>query len=281
MVLFPNSKVNLGLRVAGKRPDGYHDLETIFFPLPLRDALEVTTCPVRKEPTAAFDLTVTGTNIPGELATNLCRKAWDLLKNDYPDIPPVRMHLHKTIPMGAGLGGGSSDGAFALQALNNELKLDLSTGNLLQYALQLGSDCPFFIVNKPCYATGRGEVMEEIALDLSDYYFVVANPGIHINTGEAFEALGAFSSLEKPMTEIIKQPLSTWRESLVNVFEKPVFEKHPEIAAVKRMFYDVGAEYASMTGTGSSVYAIFHKSKKTGNLRTSPNLRLFILNQEH
>lgn len=183
--------------------------------------------------------------------------------------------------MGAGLGGGSSDGAFTLLALNEELNLGIHQNKLAEYALQLGSDCPFFIFNKPCYATGRGEVMEPLALDLSEFYFVVINPGIHLDTGEAFSGLKTFSSAKHPLTEIVQQPIHTWKENLVNDFETPVFAKHPEIAAIKQTLYDAGADYASMTGTGSSVYGIFHKSKKAGNLETSGNFRVFILNQEH
>ncbi len=266
--------------MAAKRPDGYHDLKTIFYPVPLRDALEITTYR-RKKDSSTFDLTVTGTEIPGEPSSNLCYKAWELIKSDYPDIPPIKLHLHKAIPMGAGLGGGSSDGAFTLLALNEELKLGIPQNKLAEYALQLGSDCPFFILNKPCYATGRGELMEALALDLSEFYFVVINPGIHVNTAEAFTALEKFSSAKQPLKEVVQQPVHTWKEHLVNDFEKPVFKKHPEIAAIKQTLYEGGAEYASMTGTGSSVYGIFHKSKIAGNLKTSPNFRVFILNQEH
>lgn len=281
MVLFPNSKINLGLRVTGKRPDGYHDLETIFYPLPLRDALEVTTCPVVKESTSPFDLTITGSSIPGDPATNLCRKAWELLKNRFPSMPPVRMHLHKTIPTGGGLGGGSSDGAFTLQLLNEELKLNLTTETLLDYALSLGSDCPFFIHNRPCYATGRGEKMEDIIVDLSGYYFVVIHPGIHVDTGDTFKSLdnvGAASG-EPSLKNIISQPVSNWKNTLINEFEEPVFKKHPGIKNIKQQLYDAGAEYAAMTGTGSSVFGIFHNSKKTGNLKTSDNFKVYTLNQ--
>lgn len=266
--------------MAAKRPDGYHDLETIFYPIPLRDALEITTHRGKKD-SAPFDLTVTGTDIPGDPASNLCRKAWELIKTDYPDVPAVKMHLHKAIPMGAGLGGGSSDGAFALIALNKELQLGISESKLAEYALQLGSDCPFFILNKPCYAIGRGEIMEPLTLDLGAFYFVVVNPGIHLDTGEAFRALQGFAKGGPSLKELVSQPVQTWKDNLVNDFEKGVFAKHPEIEEIKQMLYEAGAEYASMTGTGSSVYGIFPKSKKAENLKTSANFSVFILNQEH
>jgi 4-diphosphocytidyl-2-C-methyl-D-erythritol kinase len=282
LVLFPNCKINLGLRVADKRADAYHNLHTIFFPLPLRDAAEITVCSTRKEHLNDFELTISGETIPGDLSNNLCARAYHLLKAEHPKMPAVRMHLLKAIPIGAGLGGGSSDGAFTLMLLNEVLKLNLSTEKLLHYALQLGSDCPFFIINKPVYATGRGEIMEEINVDLGDYYFVLINPGIHINTAEAFEGLTQRSANESPyLPDVVKNPVHTWKEHLVNDFETTVFKKHPPIAQLKTLLYDAGAEYASMTGTGSTVYGIFHKSKKTGNLKTAKNHRVYILNKSH
>lgn len=280
MVLFPNSKINLGLRVTGKRADGYHDIETIFYPIPLRDALELTTGHTGKTP-SAFDLTITGTAIPGDVSANLCKKAWDLIKEDFPEIPPVRMHLHKAIPMGAGLGGGSSDGAAALQLLNEELKLDIGTEQLLRYALKLGSDCPFFILNRPSYATGRGEEMETVNADLSGYYFVIVEPGIHVNTGETFRALEKFSlpGESEALKEIISRPVQEWKDRLKNDFEEPVFEKHPHLKEIRQQLYRAGAVYAAMTGTGSCIYGIFRNSKKTGNLKLSDTYRVHTLKQ--
>jgi 4-diphosphocytidyl-2-C-methyl-D-erythritol kinase len=280
LVLFPNCKINVGLRVTGKRPDGYHDLETIFYPIPLKDAAEIITCPAKKDH-KAFELTVTGAEIPGDISTNLCRKAWELIKKDFPEIPPVRMHLHKAIPVGGGLGGGSSDGAFTLILLNEELKLNLTTEKLLAYALKLGSDCPFFILNKPCYATGRGEIMEEVNINLADYHFVVVNPGIHISTAEAFSGITISGDEKHSLKKVIAEPLKSWKKSLVNAFEEPVFLKHPELEAIKEKLYGCGAEYASMTGTGSCIYGIFHNSKKTANLLAGEKFRVHILNQSH
>lgn len=281
MVLFPNCKINLGLRVTGKRPDGYHDLETIFFPVPLRDAAEIITFPSRKEHIEPFELTVTGIAVPGEPSSNLCTKAWQLIKNDFPEIPSVRMHLHKSIPIGGGLGGGSSDGAFTLMLLNEELKLGLNTKKLMDYALKLGSDCPFFILNKPCFATGRGEIMEEINVDLAGYYFVVINPGIHISTAEAFSTLTEFGHSSGSLKNIIAAPINTWKENLVNDFEEPLFKKHPLLKEIRDQLYEAGATYASMTGTGSSVYGIFFNSKKTGNLPAGEKIKVYILKPSH
>ena len=280
MVLFPNCKINLGLHVAGKRADGYHDLETVFYPVPLKDAAEITTTAPRKDH-PEFDLTLTGTQIPGELSNNLCTKAWQLIKNDFPDIPAVRMHLHKAIPIGGGLGGGSSDGAFTLILLNEELKLNLSTEKLLAYALKLGSDCPFFILNKPCYATGRGEDMEEINVPLNGYHFVIIDPAIHISTAEAFRDIAISKNQLPSIREIVTQSPDTWEGNLVNQFEEPVFKKHPQLRAIKQKLYDSGATYASMTGTGSCIYGIFHNSKKTANLLAGEKYRIYTLTHSH
>lgn len=290
MVFFPNCKVNIGLHVKGKRPDGYHNLETVFYPVPLRDAAEVTPYTVRTEH-APFELNMSGEPVPGEVSTNLCTRAWQLIKADYPDIPPVRMHLHKRIPTGAGLGGGSADGAFMLLLLNEVCKLNIGSDKLRSYALQLGSDCPFFIVNKPCYAAGRGEIIEPISLDLSDYYFVIVYPGIHIHTGDVFKQLGDMRRSTAGATEnetqantlkdVVMEPVSTWKNVVVNDFELPVFERHPEIKHIKEQLYFAGAEYASMTGTGSSVFGIFHNSKKAGNLVLPNHYKVFNLKQSN
>jgi 4-diphosphocytidyl-2-C-methyl-D-erythritol kinase len=254
LILFPNCKINLGLHILRKREDGYHDLQTVFYPVSLQDALEVV-----RHPSPSTDIEYSGSGLPvqGNLSDNICIKAYQCLKLDFPDLPPVKMHLHKTIPMGAGLGGGSADGAFALLLLNKKFNLGLSEEQLLQYALQLGSDCPFFIRNKPCFATGRGEKMEDLALDLSAYKFVLVNPGIHVPTGWAFSQLvPADRSTLKP---IVLTPIETWKHTLTNDFEGPVSQKYPEIAAIKTALYKAGAEYASMTGSGSTVYGIFPK----------------------
>lgn len=254
MVVFPNSKINLGLRIVSKRDDGYHDLDTVFYPLPICDALEVIANGDQHN-----NFTISGLSI--EAATdNLCLRAFQLLKKDFPDLPPVNMHLHKAIPVGAGLGGGSADAAFSLTLLNDKFQLGLTTDQLLQYALKLGSDCPFFIINKPCHATGRGELMQPVDMDLSSYKFVLINPGIHISTGKAFA--GAAPAIPVRSTrEIISQPVHTWKDQLKNDFEKTIFPAFPEIEKIKNSLYEHGALYASMSGTGSSVYGIFDRNR--------------------
>jgi 4-diphosphocytidyl-2-C-methyl-D-erythritol kinase len=256
MVIFPNSKINLGLNVVEKRSDGYHDIETVFFPVHLRDALEV----IKKE---KLEFSTSGFSIEGEPDKNLCIKAYDLLKKDFSQLPAVQMHLHKAIPMGAGVGGGSADGAFTLKLLNKKFELNLSEKQLINYSLQLGSDCPFFILNKPCFASGRGEILEQIELDLFEFKIVIVHPTIHISTAWAFSQLAG--RLQRPdnykrIKEVIQQPISTWKTELVNDFEKPVFEKFPEIKNIKDKLYDAGANYASMSGSGSAVYGIFKKN---------------------
>ena len=251
MVIFPNSKINLGLNVVGKRSDGYHDIETVFFPIQLKDSLEV----IDKE---KFEFSTSGFSVEGAPEKNLCIKAYDLLKKDFPQLPSVQMHLHKAIPMGAGLGGGSADGAFTLKLLNRKFELSLSKKQLIHYSLQLGSDCPFFILNKPCFATGRGEILEQTELDLSEYKFLIIHPPIHISTALAFSTIKPLKP-GKSIKQIIRQSIATWKTELINDFEKSVFEKYPKIKNIKENLYKAGAIYASMSGSGSAVYGIFKK----------------------
>lgn len=255
MIVFPNCKINLGLHILRKRNDGFHDLETVFYPIPLQDALEVIHHPA---PLTDLEFSGSGLKVQGNLSDNICVKAYQLLRLNFPQLPPIKMHLHKIIPMGAGLGGGSADGAFALLLLNQKFHLGLSEEELIRYALQLGSDCPFFIKNAPCYATGRGEVMEELPLDLSAYTFAIVNPGIHINTGWAFSQINPSAERES-LKNSISLPIEAWRETLTNDFEAPVVQKYPEIGVIKQQLYQQGAVYASMTGSGSTVYGIFPK----------------------
>lgn len=253
MVLFPNCKINLGLHIIRKREDGYHDLETVFYPIALKDALEAVLTEKN-----GIQFSSSGLPVAGNPHDNLCVKAYHLLQKDFPDIPGLQLHLHKHIPMGAGLGGGSSNGAFALLLINQLCNLGLSREQLIPYALQLGSDCPFFILNQPCYAEGRGERMEPLSLDLSAYRFVLINPGIHISTAKAFAGIKPVKP-ERSIKEIIGLPISQWKESLVNDFEKNILPSHPGITAAKAELYAKGAVYASMTGSGSTVYGIFPK----------------------
>jgi 4-diphosphocytidyl-2-C-methyl-D-erythritol kinase len=262
MLFFPNCKINLGLHISNKRADGFHEIATVFYPVTLKDAVEII--PLRHS-TKEVVFTASGLTVDGDQADNSCIKAYHLLKKDFPALPAIQLHLHKAIPMGAGMGGGSADGAFTLQLLNQKFNLNLSPATLLDYALQLGSDCPFFIINKPCYATGRGEILEEIDLDLSKYVTVLVNPHIHVNTGWAFAQLsisgsGRFTRPEPFLNEAIRQPIDTWKNILENDFERPVFEKYPVIKNIKETLYAQGAIYAAMSGSGSTVFGIFEKS---------------------
>ncbi len=259
MIVFPNCKINLGLSVLSKRSDGYHDLETIFYPLPLTDSLEIIENKQGSK-NHVFPFSNSGLAIPGNPASNLCVKAYRLLKKDFPALPALLIHLHKVIPSGAGLGGGSADAAFALQVMNKMGKLRLSDKQLMSYAAELGSDCPFFIINKPCFAQGRGEILEEIALDLSGYRLVIVNPGIHVDTGRAFLDIRP-AMQEKPLKEIITGPVERWKDELRNDFEKVIFPQYRRIVDIKDQFYSKGALYASMSGSGSTIFGIFAKDK--------------------
>jgi 4-diphosphocytidyl-2-C-methyl-D-erythritol kinase len=254
VVTFPNCKINLGLHILRKREDGFHDLETVFYPIPLTDALEVIH-ETDNQKTVSF--ASSGIAIERKDEENICIKAYELLKKDF-DLPPVKIHLHKTIPVGAGLGGGSSDGAFMLLLLNKKFSLNISEEKLIEYALQLGSDCPFFIKNKVCYATQRGERLTSVQLDLSPYKIVLINPGIHINTGWAFSQIHP-SENRMSVLEIIQESVKNWMEKLSNDFEEAVFKHHSAIKEIKEELYRKGAVYASMSGTGSTVFGLFAK----------------------
>jgi 4-diphosphocytidyl-2-C-methyl-D-erythritol kinase len=261
MLSFPNCKINLGLYIIGKREDGFHNLETVFYPVPVKDALEIVQT---SEASIPVQFSNSGLIAEANTENNICVKAYHLLKKDFPQLPSVKMHLHKTIPIGAGLGGGSADASFTLKLLNDKFRLGITDSQLLHYALQLGSDCPFFIFNKPCIATGRGEILEAINLDLSAYQLLVVNPGIHINTAQAFSQLKNFSP-KNHLKEIIQQPIETWKQDLKNDFEKSMFKQHPEIETVKETIYNQGSIYASMSGSGSSVYGLFKKNQTVNN----------------
>lgn len=258
MILYPNCKINLGLRILRKRTDGFHDLETVFYPVSLYDVLEIIKMEAHSKELPSVTFSTSGLSINDTDNDNLCIKAYQLLQKDLPQLPAVQIHLHKSIPIGAGLGGGSADAAFTLLLLNKKFQLNLSNAQLIHYALQLGSDCPFFIINQSCYATGRGEIMEPVDINLSAYKIVLVNPGIHIPTANAFQGI-APALPSKSLKEIIQQPIHTWKNDLINDFEKPVFSQHPQIEAIKKTLYDRGAVYASMSGTGSTVYGIFEK----------------------
>lgn len=252
MITYPNAKINLGLNITEKRPDGYHNLETVFYPIPLQDALEVTRLEEKKE----YTLKISGTPIEGEDDQNLVVKAYRLLKTDFPQMTGVDIHMYKHIPTGAGLGGGSADAAFMIKLLNEKFNLQLSIPQMEAYAARLGADCAFFIQNKPVFATGIGNIFEPVELSLKGYYLVLVKPDIFVSTKDAY----ALTHPQKPVVsikEIICQPIETWKDALKNDFEDSVFPKFPEIAAIKDKLYDMGAVYASMSGSGSSVFGIF------------------------
>lgn len=258
MICFPNAKINIGLNILSKRQDGYHNLQSIFYPIALKDALEIIDA---NEQENEIVFSSSGLSINGKTEDNLCVKAYLLIQQDFPQVSPVKMHLHKSIPMGAGMGGGSADAAFMLLLLNENFSLELSQDELIGYALQLGSDCPFFILNKPCFTTGRGEIMQPIEMDLSAYKILIVNPGIHINTATAFSRIEPGKN-ECDLTKLISQPIRQWKENIINDFEESVFNSYPEIAAVKNELYQQGALYASMSGSGSTVYGIFNRDQQ-------------------
>lgn len=254
MLCFPNCKINLGLYITNKRPDGYHDLETVFYPVPLKDALEIV-------PAQEIKLHLSGKAVAGNDQDNLIWKAYQLLKQDHPQIPAFDIYLNKAIPMGAGMGGGSADGAFMLKLVNDFCQLGPSNEQLAAYALQLGSDCPFFIYNTPQFAQGRGEQMQPINVDLSAYSIQLICPQVHISTGKAFSLL-----TPKPapfdLRKLSELPVSEWKNNIANDFESPIFKEHPVLADIKQQLYAQGAIYASMSGSGSTIYGIFEKGKK-------------------
>lgn len=249
MIVFSNCKINIGLHIVSKRDDGFHNIETVFYPLPLFDVLEL----IDANETA---LTLKGILIPGNPQDNIVLKAYQLLKKDFPELPPVHFYLLKNIPPGAGLGAGSANGAFALTALNKKFQLNLSTDQLIKYALQLGSDCPFFISNQPCFAIGRGEQMQTVGLNLVAYKIVVVNPGIHISTPWAFQQITP-GPAKVSLQQSLSTPVEEWKDKITNDFEFPVFKANAEIASIKNKLYEAGAAFALMSGSGSTVYGLF------------------------
>lgn len=260
MITFPNAKINIGLNINSKREDGYHNLSSCFLPIPWKDALEVI-------PADQFQFTSSGRQIPEDGESNLCVKAYELIKERY-DIPTVSMHLHKVIPMGAGLGGGSSDGAFTLKLLNEMFELNITNNMLEDLAKMLGADCPFFIDNRPKLVSGIGDIMQPVDLDLSGYFVGIVFPSIHFSTKTAFAGI-------KPQMPnynlrfVLDQPPRDWQDIVVNDFEPHVFAAHTEIRAIKEQLLALGADYASMTGTGSAVYGIFDKRTDQEIIRES------------
>lgn len=251
MIVFPNAKINIGLNVVSRRPDGYHNLETVFFPVKLADALEF----VEAKETV---LSISGIEVDGNSEDNLIIKAYRFLKQDY-KLPELAFHLHKAVPFGAGLGGGSSDAAFTLKALNSYFNLNISEEQLEVYASHIGADCPFFIKNQPTFAFGIGNQFEDTELDLSSYHIVIVKPNIFVSTPEAYRNIRP-KAPDFNLRKIGTLPVEEWKNKIVNDFEESVFPAYPEIAKIKENLYEHGAVYASMSGSGSAVYGIFRHS---------------------
>jgi 4-diphosphocytidyl-2-C-methyl-D-erythritol kinase len=248
MIVFPNAKINIGLQVLRKRADHYHELETVFYPIKICDVLEIIEAP-------KLSFHPSGIIIEGNEEENICMKAYHILAKDF-DLPAIAIYLHKVIPVGAGLGGGSSDAAFLIKALNDRLGLLLSTEKMQDYARQLGADCAFFIQNQPVFAEGIGDKFTDINLDLSAYHFVIVKPKIHISTQEAYQ-LVVPDDRGKSLSQHIKTPIEDWKNTVINDFEVGIFRKFPEIREIKEEMYHLGALYASMSGSGSAIFGIF------------------------
>lgn len=257
MIAFPNIKINLGLSITEKRPDGYHNLETVFYPVALEDALEIRPLPKASLPEADKKITLHqyGMEIAGNPEDNLVTKAYSLLDKEF-HLPPVEIHLYKHIPSGAGLGGGSSDAAFMMKLLNEQFHLNLSEEQLEIYAATLGADCAFFIKNKPVYAEGIGNIFSPIELSLKGYQIMIVKPNVFVSTREAFANIHPHHP-EYPVKEVIRRPITEWKDILINDFESSVFPQHPVIGEIKEELYNQGALYASMSGSGSSVFGLF------------------------
>ena len=254
MISNPNCKINLGLHITEKRPDGYHNIETVFYPIALCDKLEINPCDT-------FAFSQNGIELECLAADNLCVKAYKLLKNDFPMIGNVDIKLTKNIPFGAGLGGGSADAAFTLMMLNSIFALKLSDEQLANYARKLGADCAFFVKNTPVYATEKGDVFEKYNVSLSNYSLLLVKPDIFISTPQAYSGVKPHKA-ENDIRTILSQPIETWKNTLVNDFEESIFPKHPLLNDIKKMLYNSGAVYAGMSGSGSSMFGIFPKNVK-------------------
>ena len=258
MISFPIAKINLGLNVVEKRPDGYHNLQTVFYPVPIKDALEVHVMDEAFPSDYDCDLKVTNITIEGDEQRNLVVRAYQLLKQDFPTLPRIHSHLWKGIPTQAGMGGGSSDCAYMMLLLNQQFQLGLTDEQLIEYAAKLGADCAFFILSRPCYAEGIGEKLQPIDLSLSGYYIAVVRPDIPVPTKEAFSRIRPHYPAQN-CRETVMQPVETWRDTLINDFEESVFALHPEIGNIKQQLYDMGATYAAMSGSGSALFGLFKK----------------------
>jgi 4-diphosphocytidyl-2-C-methyl-D-erythritol kinase len=273
MITFPVAKINLGLNVVEKRSDGYHNLQTVFYPVPIMDALEIVPMSEGFPSDVDCDLKVTNITIEGDEQRNLVVRAYQLLKADFPNMPRVHAHLWKGIPTQAGMGGGSSDCGYMIRLLNETFELGLTSEQMQQYAARLGADCAFFIESRASYAEGIGELLQPIDLDLSGWYIGVVRPDIPVPTKEAFSRIHPhYPALN--CREVVKQPVETWRDTLTNDFEESVFTLHPEIGNVKEQLYKMGATYAAMSGSGSALFGLF--KEEPNELRQAfPNMFTF------
>jgi 4-diphosphocytidyl-2-C-methyl-D-erythritol kinase len=260
MILFPNAKINIGLNIFGKRSDGYHNIETVMFPIGICDALEVHESSGGKDD---ISLTTSGISLDVVSENNLIYKAYALLKRDY-YLPPVIVHLHKNIPFGAGLGGGSADAVFMLKILNTKFKLNIEDGKLEEYASCIGSDCAFFVKNKPALSSGRGEQLEPIRMNLSGYHLVLVFPQILISTAEAYSCVHV-GPPETSLKERINNPVNDWKHLINNNFESGLFTSHPLLRKIKEDFYLSGAVYASLTGSGGALYGLYESEPDPGD----------------
>ncbi len=263
MITFPCAKINIGLNVIGKRSDGYHDIETVFYPIPLTDALEIKYMDEQFPSDAPCDLKVTGNSVDCEERKNLVVWAYELLATDF-ELPRIHAHLVKRIPMQAGLGGGSSDGAFMIRLLDERFRLNMGIAEMERYAAVLGSDCSFFITAEPAFATGRGEVLEPADGshgNLDGYYIAIVKPDVAVSTREAYRKMECRKP-EKCCRDVVRQPIDTWKDCLSNDFEKPVFQSFPILGNIKQRLYGMGASYAQMSGSGSAIYGIFRSKPK-------------------
>ena len=273
MITFPVAKINLGLNVVEKRADGYHNLQTVFYPVPIMDALEIVPMSDGFPSDVDCDLKVTNITIEGDEQRNLVVRAYHLLKADFPELPRVHAHLWKGIPTQAGMGGGSSDCGYMIRLLNETFDMGLSSEQMQQYAARLGADCAFFIESSACYAEGIGERLQPIDLDLSGWHIGVVRPDIPVPTKEAFSRIHPhYPALN--CRDVVKQPVETWRNRLTNDFEESVFALHPEIGAVKEQLYKMGATYAAMSGSGSALFGLF-KDEPDALRQTFPNMFTF------
>lgn len=260
MLLLPNCKINIGLNIVSKRPDGYHNLETVFFPIPLRDNLEFKEIENEDVP---YRLVSGGVPIEGKPEDNLIVKVYLDMKAEF-NLPALELSLYKNIPLGAGLGGGSSDAAAMMKGLNEAYNLQLSTEDMEKRLAKFGADCPFFVRNKPAYATGIGDELTNCNVSLKDKFIVLVKPDVFVSTKEAYAHVTP-KLPAIPLAEAIKLPIETWKEQIVNDFEQSVFPFHPELPAIKQTLYDMGAVYASMSGSGSTMYGIFNRPTPEAN----------------